>query len=276
MIRMSFSSKNVFDTCPAWFEFKYIHKTVAFEDPRHTLLGNTLDTYFDWFYKFKLHEQDWSTRLEADLDCALDLNTRNFSAEDYGDFIRTTRDKCLELIPKDIAILKSNGIMAPRVYTQYDLEYVYDHPKRSFPIRFLGKADFILFHNNQDIRIYDGKASKYRHKNVHPEQLKLYAMLFYLKHHVVPSQLGFIYWSFPNRPIDYLYLESDDFGRLLNDCYKVAERIMDRDFTPNPAGHCYICPYVGQCKQGQDFRKKSKKSLPVIEDDFMLEDLNGN
>lgn len=276
MIRMSFSSKNVYDTCPAWFEYKYIKKEIGFEDPRHTLLGNTLDTYFDWFYKFGLHSVDWKKRLEEDVDYALEKNTEKFSKEDYVEFISSTREKCLELIPLDVAALKSNGIMAPRVYTQYDLEYVYDHPKKSFPIRFLGKADFILMHNSNDVRIYDGKASKYRHRNVHPEQLKLYALLFYLKHHVVASQLGFIYWSFPQRPVDYLYIEDGDFPRLLDDCFKTAEKILDNDFRANPAGHCYICPYNSRCKPGQEFRHKTKKSLPVIENDFMLEDFNGN
>lgn len=275
MIRMSFSSKNLYDTCPAWFEFKYIKKVTAFEDPRHTFLGNVLDLYFDWFYRYKLYESDWMARLENDLSLAINACSDKLLDGGYEEFISETTRKCLDLIPKDISALKKYGLVAPRVDTQYDLELIYDHPKRAFPIHFLGMADFIYFHNNQDIRIFDGKASKYRHKNVHVEQLKLYALLFYLKHHKIVAQMGFIYWSFPHNPIDYIYLESDDFRSMLDSCYAVAEKIMDREFNPKPAGHCYICPYASQCKSGQEQRKRSKKNLIVVGDDFMLEDFNG-
>lgn len=273
MIRMSFSSKSTYDTCPAWFEFKYIKKSYAFQDPKNTMLGNVIGTYFEWFHTYRLYDVDWQGRMKRDVDSSIMKNTEKINIDDYRDFLDSIRETCYDLIPKGVDNIKKNGLMAPFAQAEADLAFTYEHPSRAFPIQFLGRADFVYYHSKTDVRIFDGKASKYRHKNVHEEQLKLYATLFYLKYHVAPTQLGFIYWYFPKKPIDLVYFDADDLVGMINSCYKTAEKILDREFRAKPAGHCHICPYLGQCNSGQEYRKSNKKVLPIISNEFFLEEV---
>jgi len=271
MIGISFSSKKVYDTCPAWYEFKYIKKEYTYENPKNTFLGNTIGKYFEWFYSENLWQNDWYKRLDHDISRTLEENSRNFDKEQYKSMIDETRLKLYELIPRGVDTINTFKLVAPVVTCEQVLNVTYSHPSRPFPIKIKGRSDFIYYYSKDDIRIFDGKASKYRHRNVDKEQLILYALMFYLKYHVIPSQLGFIYWYFPKKPIDMVYLEEGDLNRVLDDLYRLATRLQDGDFKPNPAGHCYICPYSDRCISGKEHLKVNKKHLPVMSKEFDLE-----
>jgi hypothetical protein len=63
-----------------------------------------------------------------------------------------------------------------------------------------GKLDFLIRRDDEPLKgitILDGKNAASRGKYTDPDQLRFYALTFYLQSGVMPDRLGFVYFRFP-------------------------------------------------------------------------------
>lgn len=141
-----------------------------------------------------------------------------------------------------------------------------------------GYLDFIIRRDDDPLKgitILDGKNSKHRGKYTDPDQLRFYALTFYLQTGVMPDRLGFVYYRFPagyippqgewevgpdGEPIEpepETGIEWIEFTR--EDLKGLAQRAVDArkgmdkgkfPATPKPS-MCKLCDYSSVCPERQ-------------------------
>jgi hypothetical protein len=149
-----------------------------------------------------------------------------------------------------------------------------------------GRIDFILRREQDPLKgvtILDGKNGKHRGKYTDPDQLRFYALAFYLKTGVMPDRVGFVYFRYPHGWIPpEAEWPKDDAGApvrpepdsgiewvpfTLEDLKGLAQRAVDarkgmelEEFpaTPRPP-MCRLCDYETVCKERQAQKAKNRR-----------------
>ncbi len=142
-----------------------------------------------------------------------------------------------------------------------------------------GRADLIIRRQDTGVRILDGKNAMSKGKYTDPDQLRWYAMLFYLAYRELPSQLGFIYFRYPygtpilgedGQPtgevesgIDWVPFTMEDLRGLAQRSV-AARRGMENhkfDATPSPP-YCKFCDFETVCPQRQAQKDANRRKKP--------------
>lgn len=100
---------------------------------------------------------------------------------------------CLDGILNYLRTMKRNRLLGPYARSEVDLSGCL--PDRSTKIA--GRPDLIVRREDTGISILDGKNSESVGRYTNPDQLRWYALCFYLAHNVLPSRLGFVYFRYP-------------------------------------------------------------------------------
>jgi hypothetical protein len=158
-----------------------------------------------------------------------------------------------------------------------------------------GRADYIIRRLEgkelPGITILDGKNSKSKGRYTDPDQLRWYAMCFYLAYGRLPDRLGFVYFRYPHgapmvdkkgepvldddgnpmieQGVDWVPFTKEDIQGIAQRGAK-ARKAMDKEQfepTPTPKG-CRFCDYETVCKARQD-QKKSRARKPKNTDDLL-------
>jgi CRISPR/Cas system-associated exonuclease Cas4 (RecB family) len=131
-----------------------------------------------------------------------------------------------------------------------------------------GRADLIVRRKDTGIRILDGKNAKSKGKYTNPDQLRWYAMLFYLQHRVMPNELGFIYYRYPyglpildeddnetgekESGIDWVPFTKADLKGLAHRAVEARRGMNAEAFDANPVPSvCRWCDYETVCPARQ-------------------------
>lgn len=147
------------------------------------------------------------------------------------------------------------------------------------------RIDF-LFHRRGDIMILDGKNSKYKGKYLNQDQLRWYALCYYVYHGKLPTHLGYIYWRFPygfvpegsDQPeegVEWVPVVKDELRALAQEAREVRRAMDEEKFPANPVpSECKWCDYESICPDRQEQRKanagkRSKKEKDEVPD-FVL------
>jgi hypothetical protein len=154
---------------------------------------------------------------------------------------------------------------------------------KSVPIA--ARVDVILRRDNPDgplpgITILDGKNSKHKGTYTSPDQLRFYALVYYLAHGRLPDQMGFVYYRYPygtplkeggiDSGVDWVPVDRDDIKGLAQKILDTRRNITAKAFEANPVpADCKWCEWEDLCaprqaqkRANRKKRKKKKDPLP--------------
>lgn len=188
---------------------------------------------------------------------------------------------CTDGVLGFLKTLKQNRLLGPYAKAEVDLvAYV----NKYTPVG--GRADLIIRRDDTGVSILDGKNSTSKGKYTDPDQLRWYALCFYLAYRVMPDRLGFIYFRYPagapvldtdgketgelETGVDWVEFSRDDLKGLAQRAVD-ARKGMDKErfpATPQPA-NCRFCDYETVCESRQeqkdDNRRRKKSSDSVLD-----------
>lgn len=190
--------------------------------------------------------------------------------------------------------LKAHMLLGP--YARAEVELL-GYVNKYTPVG--GRADTIIRRDEEPLKgvtIIDGKNGKKYKDNkggwmtyTDPDQLRWYAMLFYLSYHKLPDRVGFAYFRYPaGDPVfDYdgnptnekepgvvwVPFTMDDLKGLAQRA-STARKAMDKEkFDANPSWRqCKFCDYETVCPQRQAQKKANRRNRKPKKDDLQLEE----
>jgi len=270
----------------------------------HAIMGIVIQAVIERFYNDELWKLLTKTQLRERL---LDMCEQNFKLEMARNYVdgrmAPSRDEMLQTIKDGVMgymrTLKAQRLLGP--YSKAELDMV-AYVNQYTPIG--GRADLILKREDTGISIIDGKNSR-RYKNpktggfmtyTDPDQLRWYALCFYLCYQKMPDRLGFCYYRYPagdpaldvdGKPVldedgnetlepgvewvEYTKEDLKGLGQRAVD----ARKAMDKekfDANPSPQG-CRFCDYDSVCPERQAQKDKNRRK-PRNTDD-MLDGVQG-
>jgi len=197
------------------------------------------------------------------------------------DWNETSREEmltiCLDGVLDYLRTMKHNKLLGEYARSEVDLR---THVDKWNPIG--GRADLIIRRTDSGTAIYDFKNSKYAGKYTDPDQLRFYALCFYLAYHKMPDKLGFIYMRFPwEQPpegydaetwtgvVDVPFTEEDIKG-LAQRAKEAGKGLWKKKFEPTPVPKmCKLCDYESCCdarqaQRAENARGRRRKKPDVI------------
>lgn len=172
--------------------------------------------------------------------------------------------------------MKANKIIGP--YARAEVDFV-GALSPTNPIG--GRADLVVKRDDTGVTIYDGKNSQSKGKYTDPDQLRWYALLYWLQHRELPQRLAFIYYRYPyGTPIldpmgnptdevesglDFVPFSEDDLNRLAHRANEARQKIEAAQFDPTPSpSQCKFCDYADVCAARQEQKANSSRKKPGI------------
>ena len=268
----------------------------------HAVMGIVLANFWEWLY----NDEEWK-HPQGLIGRLLDKARRDFSLQIVNKFIdwrlSPPRDELWESIEEGIrgyiGTMKHHKLLGPYARSEVDLTcYV----NKWTPIG--GRADLILrrtVDGKEEISILDGKNSRRykapKRKGVKPhfitytdpDQLRWYALCFYLSYKRMPDRLGFVYFRYPygqkkldtegdeipevdangmptgamevESGVDWIEFDRDDLKGIATRA-RDAIRAMNREkfeATPSPPT-CRFCDYETVCPERQAQKAKNRRS----------------
>lgn len=258
---LSYSGRKTYLTCPKQYRLRYVDREVVVRDPRSSMFGTAIGKAFEWFYEHRL----WSEPdpLAAILATVPDAMTWTFQHEKWSPatdpgFVTALRNELHEFIPPSLEVIKQQGFLTVNSRAEDDLTVLYRSDKHDITMKLGGRADFIHGVSKLDIFIVDGKGSKYHEKYVDAEQLIWYAVQFYLRYHVAPTRLGFLFYRFPNDPVKWISYDGQAMRDLVEKTCEVGNKIRLKMFDATPSGECHRCDYRERCDEGRKYLAKRR------------------
>lgn len=146
-----------------------------------------------------------------------------------------------------------------------------------------GRADTIIRRKDTGVTILDGKNSKSKGKYTDPDQLRWYAMLFYLAYRQMPDRLGFVYYRYPygdpvvdsdgnpvvgedgtpqvEEGVDWVPFTKDDLRGLAHRAVEARKGMNKRKFDANPVpSYCKWCDYETVCPERQAQKRANSRA----------------
>lgn len=142
-----------------------------------------------------------------------------------------------------------------------------------------GRPDVTFRRKDTGITILDGKNAQSKGKYTDPDQLRWYAMMFYLAYRQMPDRLGFVYYRYPygtpilddkgtptgevESGVDWVGFTKDDIRGLAHRAV-TARKGMDREkFAPTPTPpNCKWCDFETVCPARQEQKAKNRRRNP--------------
>jgi len=275
----------------------------------HAIMGIVIQAAIERFYNDELWKLLTKDQLRERLLDLCEQNLKLELARHYIDWRQSdTREEMDEIIKAGVMgymrTLKHQRLLGP--YSKAELDMV-AYVNQYTPIG--GRADLILRRDDGDIlpgiTIIDGKNSR-RYKDTKsptgwktytdPDQLRWYALCFYLCYNEMPDHLGFVYYRYPygatvldmdGKPVldddgnetketgvDWVEYTKEDLKGLGQRAVD-ARKAMDKekfDANPNPQG-CRFCDFESVCPERQAQKDKNRRR-PRNTDD-MLDGVQG-
>lgn len=248
----------------------------AQDSKHHAVMGIVLARAIEHLYNDELWREP-ATLVQK----LTDLVTREFTFavnESYIDWNESPPkhemlDVCLKGALGYLKTMKANKLLGPYAKSEVDLTAWVD---QYTPVA--GRPDVIVRREDTGVTIIDGKNSLSPGKYTNPDQLRWYALCFYLAYNVMPSRLAFAYFRYPEGtpPKDHpegtpwtglveVSLTRDDL-KTLGVRAKETHRAMQKElFDPVPSPkNCRFCDYKTVCDVAHQPVPRKPKSLPVV------------
>src|SRR5512135_2229385 len=258
---LSYSGRKSYLTCPKKYHYSYILKDRTRGDRRGSFLGSIIRKVFEWFYT----RRAWATAdpvatTVSYIDDATKLIFDNEKFDPVTDpaFCNLLRQDLYKYVPTGVEIIRGNGLLSAQSQAESDLTILYTSQKYGLTLKIGGRSDFTHVKGEKDIWLMDGKASKHREKYVDSEQLIWYAVQHYVKYHIAPTRIGFMFWCFPEDPIKWVAYDNNAMRASIEKTFEVAKKIHLQQFDATPSGECHRCDYNTKCEDGQKYLAKRK------------------
>lgn len=223
------------------------------DSKHHAVMGIAIQKVVERLYNDELWRQPQGLvdRLAdmAEQECQAEI-ARNFidwtESPPREDLIRTCRDG----VTGYLRTMKANRLLGP--YAKAEVELL---GRINETVAVGGRADLIIRREDASgVTILDGKNSSSKGKYTDPDQLRWYALLFYLCYGILPDRLGFVYYRYPHDPntgesgVDWVDFTKDDIRGLAKRAVEARTEMQAERFpaTPTPKT-CRFCDYETVC-----------------------------
>jgi hypothetical protein len=245
-----------------------------------------IEAVLEEFYNSELWREQ--AGLQKRLEDLLDKRLRLELARKVIDYnLAGSRDELRQIVYDGVfnfigKTLKAHRLLGP--YSRAEVDLV-GYVNKYTPVG--GRADIIIRREDTGITILDGKNSR-RYKNpdrkvgglithTNPDQLRWYAMCFYLAYQKLPDRLGFIYFRYPHGEpvldengvdtgrketgIDWVDFTKEDLKGLAVRAVD-ARKQMDREkFPANPSPkQCKYCDFESVCPPREEQKAANRRS----------------
>lgn len=251
-VYLSYSGRKSYIDCPKLYQYRYILKTKVEIDRSSSFFGSMIGKVFEWFYE----EDIWSCQNPVFSSVSLIPRAIQFVLSDNGVIdqeINNIKFDLNKFVQSGVSIIRSEGLLSQNSKAELDLTTNYFSEKHNLTIRLGGRADFVHYFSDDEIWLLDGKGSSYREKYVDSEQLVWYSVQHYIKYGVAPSRIGFIYWRFPDDPIQWVEYNNQSIRDSIDKTFNIAKRIILKLFDPKPSSNCRLCDYSSLCNEGGQY-----------------------
>lgn len=231
----------------------------------HAVMGIVIQKVIERLYNDEL----WKTPAGL-LPRLLEMTEREFAYEIKTNYIdwRQAPPKaemlqvCLDGVRGYMRTMKAHKLLGPYARAEYDLV---GWVNKFTPVG--GRADVIIRREDTGISIIDGKNGKEKGKYTTPDQLRWYALCYYLAFGKLPDRVGFVYYRFPYghpKPdggvedgVDWVPVTRPDIEGLAQRAID-ARKAMDKEkFAPTPSPQaCKFCDYETICEA-----RKAQKAM---------------
>jgi len=250
-IYLSYSGRKTYLTCPKRYKLIHIDNKLEISDRRSSLFGIVIGKVFEWFYERRFWAEPDAIQASLNsIDVALQTALDRDKIQIDNEFKEKLLTELKYYITYGIKTIKDNKLLSPNSRSEVKLDTLYRFD--DLEIKIGGRADFIHIDAGK-IWILDGKGSQWRDKYVDPDQLIWYAAQFFLKYHIAPSRLGFIFWKFPEDPIQWISYNDDSIRVNLRQTVNVIKQIIKGEFDSQPTSYCNLCGYAQQCEEGTSY-----------------------
>jgi len=141
-----------------------------------------------------------------------------------------------------------------------------------------GRVDMLIRREDTGVSILDGKNSKAKNKHLDPEQLRYYALCFYLSYNQLPDRLGWVYFRYPygmenkktgeiEQGVEWIPFTMEDLKGLAQRAVDARRSMHKEHFGPTPTPSvCRWCDYETVCpprleQKAFNARKRGGSSL---------------
>ena len=265
----------------------------------HAILGIAIQEAIERFYNDRLWQSLTPRQLRNRL---LELGEQAFKRELSGSYVdwrkAPTRDEMEVLVRTAILgymrTLQKHRLLGP--YTRAEVDLV-GYANKYTPIG--GRADTIVRRDDTGITILDGKNSnRYKAKAssgqpwmtyTDPDQLRWYALCFYLAYKKLPDRLGFVYYRFPygapmvdlkgepvldengeqriEEGVEWVTYTKEDLEGLRERAIAARKGMDKQRFEADPSPNtCRFCDYVTVCPERQaqiESNRRRRKGNPL-------------
>jgi len=269
----------------------------------HALMGVVIQWVIERFYNDEL----WKLLSKDQLiERLLEMCEQNFKLEAARNYIdwrqAPPREEMLEVIKAGVLgymkTMKAHRLIGPYSKAEQDMVA---YANKYTPIG--GRADLIVKREDTGVTIIDGKNSR-RYKDgkgglmtyTDPDQLRWYALCFYLCYKQMPDRLGFCYYRYPygatvldvdGKPvlddegnevkeegIEWVECSKEDVKGLAQRAVDVRKAMDKEKFDAKPHWKtCRFCDYESVCPDRQ--AQKSKNRRKPRNTDEMLDGVEG-
>lgn len=262
-------------------------KPIPFKDSRHhAIMGIVIQGVLERLYNDELWRQP-----QGLVNRLVEMTEKEFKYQiakpkNYIDWrVAPSRAEMLKVCRSGVVgylrTMKHNRFLGEYARSEVDLV---GYVNKYTPIG--GRVDFIIRRPDEGelpgISILDGKNSKSKGKYTNPDQLRWYAMVFYLQYGRLPDRLGFVYFRYPygtpveggeegevDEGVDWVDFTKEDIQGLAQRAINARKGIDKEKFDPTPVPKvCKWCPYETVCEARQA-QKKSRARRPKNTDDLL-------
>ena len=176
--------------------------------------------------------------------------------------------------------MKAHRLLGP--YAKAELDMV-AYVNKWTPIG--GRADLVVRRDDTGTTIVDGKNGR-RYKDgkiqVDPDQLRWYALCFWLSYHQMPDRLGFVYYRYPSGDpildadgkdtgakepgVEWIPYTRDDLKGLAQRAVDARKAMNKERFQATPDWRaCRYCDYESVCPERQSQKANNRRSPKSVE-----------
>lgn len=257
----------------------------------HAVMGIAIQYVIERFYNDELWKFLRGRQLQKRLLELTEKETNRLLAKKYIDWTESPPKDDLRQIIRDgvlgyLHTLKKHRLLGEYAQAEVDLVGYVD---KWNPIG--GRADMIIRRPDTGVTILDGKNSKrYKDKKTggwmtftDPDQLRWYALCYYIIYKKLPDRLGFVYFRYPagspvidpsgkdtgelEEGIDWVDCTMEDVKGLAQRALDARKQMNFEKFPANPSYQtCKFCDYETVCPERQATKRKRghRKQVDVL------------